>query len=277
VRESERRALGQSFGSDAAGYTKARPGYPDAVLDLLSPSSQTPAKELRVLEIGCGSGQATHLLVPISSELLGVDISGELLSIAKQRFSYAPHVSFLETRFEDLEVPLHHFDLVVCAQAFHWLDLTIALPKTARLLRHGGLLALFWNFFDFEAHPFLRHCREIILEHAPQFAHWPDSSLDRFSSYRAEWRSVFEASEDWSDVDTHTFDATPEQTRGEFAAWIASLSWYRALQPAASRALREALSHVESEDTLALPLRTLVLRARPVTGGRPDEPRDRSK
>ena len=272
VLESEREELKKSFGTDAAGYERARPRYPSAVVEFLC-TKQGASEGLRVLEVGCGSGQATGLFVPISSELLGVDISGELLSIARERFSDTAHVSFLETSFEEVDVPPGHFDLVVSAQAFHWLDLDIALPKAARVLRSDGLLALFWNFFDFEAHPFLRTCREIILEHAPRFEMWPDSSRERFSSYRGEWLSVLKESGGWTEIDARTLDYSLERMRADFDAWITSLSWYRTLEPSRSSALREALANVASEDSQALPVRTLVLTARPASASRHDGPK----
>jgi SAM-dependent methyltransferase len=53
------------------------------------------------------------------------------------------------------------FDAVVVAQAFHWFDAKAAVPEIARVLRHGGHLALVWNLRD-ESVPWVRRLSSII-------------------------------------------------------------------------------------------------------------------
>jgi len=44
------------------------------------------------------------------------------------------------------------YDLLVSAQAWHWVDPVVAMPKAAALLRPGGTLALFWNYAELFYH-----------------------------------------------------------------------------------------------------------------------------
>ena len=41
-----------------------------------------------------------------------------------------------------------HFDAVIAAQAWHWVDPVAGEAKAAAVLRPGGRLAVFWNAFD---------------------------------------------------------------------------------------------------------------------------------
>jgi SAM-dependent methyltransferase len=47
--------------------------------------------------------------------------------------------------FEDWQPRGRIFDLVICAQAWWWLDLPAALSKIAEVLAPGGRLGIFWN------------------------------------------------------------------------------------------------------------------------------------
>jgi SAM-dependent methyltransferase len=47
--------------------------------------------------------------------------------------------------FESWDPAGRTFDLVTCAQAWHWLDPEVSAGKAASVLRPGGRLCLFWN------------------------------------------------------------------------------------------------------------------------------------
>lgn len=58
------------------------------------------------------------------------------------RQAAAPHarVWWVAGRAEAIPCRARSFDLVVCAQSFHWLDVSRALPEFARVLRNGRRL-----------------------------------------------------------------------------------------------------------------------------------------
>jgi SAM-dependent methyltransferase len=49
--------------------------------------------------------------------------------------------------FEEAQLPDSHFDLVVAATAFHWVDPATGLTKVAQVLKPGGYVALWWHVF----------------------------------------------------------------------------------------------------------------------------------
>jgi SAM-dependent methyltransferase len=129
-----------SFGSVAAAYDRARPGYPPEAAAWLA--GTTPA---RVLELGAGTGLLTADLAALGHRVLATDPLAPMLRHLAAR---VPGVPVAQARAEQIPLPSRSVDRVVSAQAFHWFDLERALPEIARVLRPGGEIALVWNERD---------------------------------------------------------------------------------------------------------------------------------
>lgn len=63
-----------------------------------------PAKNLRVLEIGCGAGRMTHALAEVFGEVHGVDISGEMVAQGRRFLADVPNVHLHHNNGIDLVV-----------------------------------------------------------------------------------------------------------------------------------------------------------------------------
>lgn len=140
----ERNRLRATFDQVAPLYDEARPTYPDELFDdVVSLSGIPPAG--RILEIGCGTGQATLPLARRGFRILCIELGENLAAVARRKVATYPHVEVLTGAFEDWPAEENAFHLVVSAEAFHWLDRTSAYRKIARALRPGGAIALTWN------------------------------------------------------------------------------------------------------------------------------------
>jgi SAM-dependent methyltransferase len=128
----------------ASLYDEARPGYPGALFDDVVSLSEIPPGG-RILEIGCGTGQATVPFARRGYRILCVELGENLASVARRRLAAYPQVEVRTGAFEDWPEERSAFDLAVSVEAFHWLDQTNAYRKIARALRPGGAIALFWN------------------------------------------------------------------------------------------------------------------------------------
>jgi SAM-dependent methyltransferase len=95
---------------------------------------------MRVLEIGCGTGNFTELFVKSGCKILAVDISPDLLAKAKDRKIPSDQVQFMEMRFEDAGA-MGPFDAVIGSSILHHLDVPVALAKILNSLRGGGRIA----------------------------------------------------------------------------------------------------------------------------------------
>jgi SAM-dependent methyltransferase len=132
----------ESFGSVAEQYDRFRPSYPSALIDDLA--ALDPAD---VLDVGCGTGKAGRLLAERGLPVLGVEIDGEMAKVAR-RHGLAVEIA----PFESWGAGGRRFDLIICGQAWHWVDPVLGVAKAASLLRHGGTVAVFWNTRQVDDH-----------------------------------------------------------------------------------------------------------------------------
>lgn len=125
------------FDRVAAIYDRVRPGYPPALFDDLAELAGIG----RVLEIGCGTGQATVELARRGHAVLAVELGPHLAEIARRNLADVDRVRVETGDFERWTTTESDFDVVFAATAFHWLTPATRHHRTADLLRPGGALA----------------------------------------------------------------------------------------------------------------------------------------
>jgi ubiquinone/menaquinone biosynthesis C-methylase UbiE len=198
---------GLLFDRVAEEYDRARPDYPVELVEAaeraggLGPGSH-------VVEVGCGTGKLTALLVERGLRVEAVDPGANLVEIARTRLRGAP-VRFHLGRFEDVELPPRAFEAIFSATAFHRVDPAVGWAKAARLLRPGGVLALIAYVGDWSLElgdEFLAAWREVL----PEAAGWV------FRDAQALWEGaearLGNVSELWAWLEKNE-NATPEAAR----------------------------------------------------------------
>ncbi|KNB50544.1 methyltransferase type 11 [Streptomyces caatingaensis] len=167
--------MAESFGSDAERYDRARPRYPDALIERIVAGSPGPA----VLDVGCGTGIAARQFRAAGCTVLGVDADARMAAFARR--------AGLETEvapFETWDARGRVFDAVVAAQTWHWIDPVAGAARAAAVLRPGGRLAALWNVFRPSprvAEAFAAVHRRVVPDAPlnPWTATAPDALLDR--------------------------------------------------------------------------------------------------
>jgi SAM-dependent methyltransferase len=129
----DREQLRVAFGRVAEQYDRARPSYPPQLFDDVAELTEGR----RLLEIGCGTGQATRDLVARGFDVTCVDLSPELAALARRNVPEAEIVVGDVEAWAGAE-----FDVVASFTAFHWLAPETRFETAARLLRPGGTLAV---------------------------------------------------------------------------------------------------------------------------------------
>jgi SAM-dependent methyltransferase len=137
-------AFRTSFDRNAELYDAARPSYPGALVDEAVARSGIPAGG-RILEIGAGTGKATVPFARRGYAILALEPGANMAAVLRRNVSAFPAVSIEVTTFEAWRCAEGAFDLVVSAQAFHWVDPAVRYVKAAAALRPGGALALIRN------------------------------------------------------------------------------------------------------------------------------------
>lgn len=134
--------MAESFGTDAERYDRARPRYPEALVDRIVAASPGP----EVLDVGCGTGIAARQFQAAGCRVLGVEPDGRMAELAR-RLGVEAEVA----TFEAWDPAGRSFDAVVAGQAWHWVDPVAGAGQTARVLRPGGVFSAFWHVFQLPA------------------------------------------------------------------------------------------------------------------------------
>jgi len=135
------RKLGGVFDGVAEAYDAARPSYPPELVDAAIAVGGLDA-DARILEIGCGTGKLTELLVERGLRIHAVEPGANLVEAARRRIGESAALEFEIATFEDAGVTDGSYDAVFSATAFHWVDPAVGWPKVARALAPGRLFAL---------------------------------------------------------------------------------------------------------------------------------------
>jgi SAM-dependent methyltransferase len=133
------------FDTVAELYDQSRPGYPEKLFeDIISLSGIPNGGD--ILEIGCGTGQATLPFARRGYAMLCLDIGPNMIELADRRCRDYPNVRFEVKPFEGWQPHEREFDLVVSGTAFHWVPPEIGYSKAATVLKANGAIALFANY-----------------------------------------------------------------------------------------------------------------------------------
>ena len=94
---------------------------------------------MTVLELGCGTGYFTRELARSGAEIIAIDVSPELLNIARSNCS-APNVRYEIQNAYDLSYNDSIFDSVIGSSVLHHLEIEDAVREIYRVLRPNGTI-----------------------------------------------------------------------------------------------------------------------------------------
>lgn len=130
------------FSAVAAEYARYRPQYPAELSRYVS--DLAPARGL-AWDCATGNGQAAVGLAKHFDRVVATDASADQIANAIAH----PEVVYRVTRAEDSGLDAGTADLVTVAQALHWFDLDAFYAEVRRVIRPGGVLAV-WCYGRFE-------------------------------------------------------------------------------------------------------------------------------
>lgn len=195
------------FSGHAPAYASARPTYPPALFEWLA--GECTRRDL-AWDAGCGNGQASVALATRFGRVHASDPSEQQIRAAPPH----PRIDWRVEPAERCSLPDAGADLVTVAQAYHWFDHARFCAEARRVLRPGGVVAL-WSYgttsvdsavdavfarlYDDMLGPYWpaerRHVENgyrdlpfpFIESSAPTFAMRLDWTLARYLAYLASW------------------------------------------------------------------------------------------
>jgi ubiquinone/menaquinone biosynthesis C-methylase UbiE len=97
-------------------------------------------KGKKLLELGCGAGEASVYFAKKGADVTATDISNEMLEVVKKvAAKHSVQVETLKAYSHTVEVEDETFDIVYAANLLHHVDIETTLKEALRVLKEGGL------------------------------------------------------------------------------------------------------------------------------------------
>lgn len=178
----------RAFDEIADVYDRGRHETHAQILDDLFAHTGLNPAATHILEIGCGTGQATLPLARSGCSIVSLEMGANLARIARDKLAAFPQVSIVNTRFEDWQPGKQTFDLVFSADAWHWLDPEQSYTLAAAALKHGGVLAFAQTMHAYPRgfDPFFAQIQSCYEEIGVGRMPWPPPEPEQIPDQRSE-------------------------------------------------------------------------------------------
>jgi SAM-dependent methyltransferase len=230
MNDERRLRRARTFDEGAELYDRARREWPDQIFDDLFALAAIEPAAADLLEIGCGTGQATIPLARRGCRIVCVEMGANLARLARRNMLRFERVTVVNARFEDWEPGGAAFDIVFAATSWHWLDPRLRYAKAAAMLKPGGVLAFTTGGHAFPPgfDPFfaeIQDCYEAIGEDRMR---WPPPLPEEILDARAE----IEQSGHFHDVRIARHLLVEDFSADEYVAMMSTASDHRLMEPA---------------------------------------------
>lgn len=232
--------LRDTFDRVAEVYDAVRPGYPAALFEAIADLADLAPGD-PVLEVGCGSGQATEGFLARGYKVTALDPGPALIAAAERRFEGTDGVRFVTAKFEDWTPTSTAFRLVAAGQAWHWVPPAEGFAIAARALSPSGWLAVFGHCPVAYPADFLEAARAVYQIQAPELWGPPPEG---WYLPTGPVSGLFTGSGLFATPVHHAFPWTWRHTTESFRAFLTSRSDVQLLPGPRREALIAALSAV---------------------------------
>lgn len=200
----------EKFTGKAEVYAKARPGYPDAVVDYIC-SLVLPNAVFA--DVGAGTGKFTELLARRGHTIFAVEPNTDMRQQLSVTLASYPNVKIIDGSAENTTLPDHSVDVITCAQALHWFNPDAFRTECHRIGKPECLVVAIYNNTPggssikhskqstdvFYTNPTIRefpnpmvYSREYWLAYMTSHSHDPLPSDSGYAAHIAEVNAIFD-------------------------------------------------------------------------------------
>ncbi|NJL57822.1 class I SAM-dependent methyltransferase [bacterium] len=104
--------------------------------------NQLPSQRQSALDIGCGTGEFSRLLSKRFEKVIAIDLSPNMIEVAKQRSRLFSSIDFQVSDVLEWEPVAEQFDAIVSIATLHHLPVESLLPNLKTALKPGGRLII---------------------------------------------------------------------------------------------------------------------------------------
>jgi ubiquinone/menaquinone biosynthesis C-methylase UbiE len=220
-----------------------RPSYPKKLFIDLKRLTAIPVNG-RILEIGCGTGQATFHLAADGYRMTCIDIGENLLKIARSKGKRYPKVCFIHSSFEEWPPGNELFDVVMSATAFHWIKPEIGCNKAAMMLKDSGSIALFWNKHPTPYTGFFSDVQAVYEEVVPE---WGNPSSQSINDWITDQINLIVDSQWFSEVVVRSYPWSVYFSKEEYLRLLDTYSDHASLNTVSKTRLYEGIARLIDE------------------------------
>jgi len=172
------------FDDAVLNYEKRRPNYGTELFkDIVKYAGIGMDKSL--IEVGCGTGQATEPFLKTKCKVTAVELGENLSSYTREKFKSYKNLNVIQSAFEDYDCEDKKFDMLYSATAFYWIPDEFGYKKAYRIIKNGGTIALFWNrpSTNDKDNPLHQKIQSIYNELLPQWSYKVTNNEDKSRIY----------------------------------------------------------------------------------------------
>jgi SAM-dependent methyltransferase len=215
------------FDDVAAVYRATRPDYPEALVEDVVSYAELKDND-RILEVGCGAGQATKSFARRGFPIVAIDPGPELLRGARESLAGFANVQFLESTFEAWSGNPEGFRLIIAAQSWHWVSADVRFVKAAKSLSPGGSLAVFGHVPVGMPAPLLAKFKEIFTRQMGQWGVPPEA----WYLPQGPFKGWFDESGLFAPVEHRRYPWKWRHTTSSYANFLRTKSEHGIMEPA---------------------------------------------
>ena len=130
-------------------YAQGRPYFHPLVIEKVKGKLELNTPVKLAVDVACGTGLSTQALLAVAECIVATDISAAMLLQAPKD----ARITYFQASAESLPLADSSADLFTVSSAFHWFERGAFLQEARRVLRPGGWLVVYENFFGGQQHP----------------------------------------------------------------------------------------------------------------------------
>lgn len=150
-------------------------------------------RDLKVVEVGAGTGKMTKMLADMKLSVVAVEPNDSMRAKGID-FTLGMSVEWKKGSGEDTTLPNASADWVIMASSFHWTNPNKSLPEFSRILKSNGYFTAIWNPRHIEENSVFHEIEEEIKIIVPE--------LQRVSSGKQnakKWEEILVSTGDFTD------------------------------------------------------------------------------